>query len=83
MRKGFLFVAISSVAVGTGSLLLDGTGEEAQAVDPDNLTPDQEKYCEKVEKWRMEVMLDVDPKWRLGHPDDKGTYTAWCLGDRG
>ncbi|MCE8014769.1 hypothetical protein HOP62_01620 [Halomonas sp. MCCC 1A17488] len=73
-----VWVAAACVAgIGAG-IYLHNARNQAERVSPDELTPDQQRYCEQVEQWYREEMLDVAPKWRLGHPDEQGTYTQWC-----
>ncbi|WP_104201946.1 hypothetical protein [Billgrantia saliphila] len=76
-----LAASVCVATIGGGTYLLNSSNEKAITVDPANLTPEQLRYCEQVEQWRREEMLDVAQKWRLGHPDDRGTYAEWCLGD--
>ncbi len=68
------------ISIGAGIYLLQTSREQAETIAPEDLTPAQQRYCEKVEQWRREEMLDVAPKWRLGHPDEQGTYALWCTG---
>ncbi|MCE8034561.1 MAG: hypothetical protein LPK20_04840 [Halomonas sp.] len=73
-----LAAAVCLAGIGAGVHLLNTARDQAVTVDPEDLTPDQQRYCEKVEQWYREEMLDVAPKWRLGHPDEQGTYAQWC-----
>jgi hypothetical protein len=77
MNKALVATACA-IGVGAGVHLLSNTTEEAVAVDPGGLTPDQQRYCDRVDQWYREEMLDVEPKWRHGHPDERGTYAEWC-----
>lgn len=73
MRK-FFPIAIACAALGAGAMALIPTEEEAA------LTPEQERYCEEVSKWRAQEGLGVDPNViATGHPDTHGTYSQWCL----
>ncbi|WP_459871211.1 hypothetical protein [Halomonas shantousis] len=76
--KLFFTTTAAIAALGLGMVFLN-TSEEADAA----LTPDQEKYCADVEKWRMQQLLDV-PKWSRtsGSPDYKGTYQQWCVSSK-
>ncbi|QTP59522.1 hypothetical protein HNO53_12800 [Billgrantia antri] len=77
MNKAWV-IAACMAGIGLGIYLLDDARDRAARVSPDELTPEQQRYCESVEQWYREEMLDVAPKWRLGHPDEQGTYTQWC-----
>ncbi|WP_111414129.1 hypothetical protein [Billgrantia lactosivorans] len=76
--KTALVIATCLAGIGAGLYLINDARNQAQRVSPEDLTPDQLRYCEKVEQWNREEMLDVAPKWRLGHPDEQGTYAQWC-----
>ncbi|MHB0775352.1 hypothetical protein [Halomonas sp. WWR20] len=73
--KLFITTTTAIAALGVGMVLFN-TSEEVDAA----LTPEQEKYCAEVKKWRMQELLDV-PKWSRtsGSPDFKGTYQQWCV----
>lgn len=78
MKKIIVLGMICIVAAGVYVLVLDQPEQENMVVDPKNLTPEQEEYCERVEQWNREEMLDIEQKWRWGSPDTKGTYDQWC-----
>ncbi|GGX78598.1 hypothetical protein GCM10007160_02330 [Litchfieldella qijiaojingensis] len=78
MMKMIVLILVCIVAAGIVALVLNDREQEKVAVDPKNLTPEQEEYCDMVDQWRREEMFDVEPKWRWGSPDAKGTYDQWC-----
>lgn len=78
MHKTFSIATVCAITLGAGAITLDFSSSDALAVDRRNLTEQQRWYCEQVERWRYDEMLGVEPKWRLGDPDSKGTYDQWC-----
>ncbi|MFC3283035.1 hypothetical protein [Litchfieldella rifensis] len=76
--KKIVLVMLCMVAAGIVALVVYNPEQETEVVDPKNLTPEQEEYCDRVDQWNREEMLDVKPKWRWGTPDTKGTYAQWC-----
>lgn len=80
MKKKIVLGMIGVVAVGIATLTMYSAKDEDMVVAPENLTPEQEEYCDLVDQWHREEMLDVETKWRWGNPDTKGTYDQWCTG---
>lgn len=73
MKKLLIMVPACAAALVGGAALVASQGKEMP------LTPQQERYCDGVRKWRMEEVLGVKPSVRLGRPDTQGTYDTWCL----
>lgn len=80
MNKYFAVGTTCAIALSASTLALTFPEQEQLPVDPANLTPQQQRYCEGVKQWRMQEMLDVEARMRSGQPDIKGTYDQWCAG---
>lgn len=78
MHKGTAIFAACVVVAGVAAYAFVQQ-RSPQRVDPKDLTPEQKRYCENVTQWNLEEMLDVPPNRRVGRPDSRGTYSAWCL----
>lgn len=78
MRKILSVVALLALALGISTVALTFPERRALPIDPDKLTLEQQRYCDRVDQWRREAMLDVDVPVRLGEPDTKGVYSLWC-----
>ena len=76
MSKVTLATAFFFLALGASTVAL--TLPEPSTADHDNPTMEQRRYCDRVDQWRREEMLDVDERVRLGEPDTKGVYAQWC-----